>query len=160
MAHHFHCNDPNYCLYENSFGLDATSDSPKHREKIKVCMWQDTGDQDAQMPEHIKSLPEGEMKKGLLESLLKTMASEHKQKDPRVSFSTGTKPLFLDASFERNTKYFIKHNKETKVQHPSLNDLDKEVFYLKKEVAKIRLKINKYEETSEDSYKVDSWAHQ
>ena len=44
MAHHCHCNDPNYCLCENSSGSDSTSDSPKHREKIKVCMWPDTGD--------------------------------------------------------------------------------------------------------------------
>jgi hypothetical protein len=31
-------------------------------------MWQDTGDQDAQMLAQIKALPEGEMKKALLES--------------------------------------------------------------------------------------------
>jgi hypothetical protein len=49
MAHHCHCNDPNYCLSENSFGSDSTSNSPKHIEKIKVWMWKDTGDQDSQM---------------------------------------------------------------------------------------------------------------
>jgi hypothetical protein len=130
MAHHCHCNDPNYCLCENYSGSDSISYSPKQREKIKVCMWQYTGDHDAQMLAQIKSLLEGEMKKGLLESFLNTMAFEHKPKDPRVSSSTGINPLFLDSLFGRNTKSFINHNKETK--HPSLNDLAKEVFYLKK----------------------------
>jgi hypothetical protein len=96
------------------------------------------------------------MKKCLLESFLKTICSKQKQKDPRVYSSIGTKPLFLDASFERNTKSFIKHNKKTKLQHPSLTDIAKEVFYLKKEVVEIQINLNQYEETSEDSYKIYS----
>jgi hypothetical protein len=35
--------------------------------------------------------------------------------------------------------------------------LAKEVFYLKKEVVELELKMKQYEEVSEDSYKVDSW---
>jgi hypothetical protein len=46
------------------------------------------------------------------------------------------------------------------LQHPSLIDLEKEVFYLKKEVVELKLKMKQYEEVSEDSYKFDSWARQ
>jgi hypothetical protein len=38
-------------------------------------MYHSTGDQDAQMLAQIKSLPEGDMKKSLLESFLKTMTA-------------------------------------------------------------------------------------
>ena len=96
------------------------------------------------------------MKKALLESFLKIMALEQKQKNPGTSSSAGMKSLFLDASFERNTKSFIRHNKETKLQHPSLTNLSKEVLYLKDEVGELRLRLDQYEETTEDSYKVDS----
>ena len=123
-------------------------------------MYHSTRDQDAQMLSQIKALPEGDMKKSLLESFLKTMTAGQKQSNPESSHKAGIKPLFLEASFEINTRSFIKHNKETKLQHPSLMDLAKEVFYLKKEVVELKLKMKQYEEVSEDSYKVDSWARQ
>lgn len=68
--------------------------------------------------------------------------------------------MFLEASFERNTKSFIKHNKESKLQHPSLTDLAKEVFSLKKEVAELKAEMQKYGKESDDSYKIDAWARQ
>jgi hypothetical protein len=89
----------------------------------------------------IKYMPEGDMKKYLLESFLKTMIAGQKKSNPKSSHKEGIRPLFLEASFEINTKYFIKNNKETKLQHPSLTDLSKEVFYLKKEVVELKIKM-------------------
>jgi hypothetical protein len=78
-------------------------------------MYHSTRDQDDQMLAQIKAFPEGDMKKSLLESFLKTMIAGQKQSNPESSHKEGIKPLFLEASFERNTRSFIKHNKETKL---------------------------------------------
>jgi hypothetical protein len=47
----------------------------------------------------IKSLPEGDMKKYLLESFLKTMTVGRKQSNLESSHKEGIKLLFLEASF-------------------------------------------------------------
>lgn len=57
----------------------------------------------------IKALPKGDMKTTLLDSFLKTMAKSCKS--PEVPAIQARKPNFVDASFERNTKSFIRHNR-------------------------------------------------
>jgi hypothetical protein len=156
-----HCDNPNFCYCESSSESESESDdNAQIREKLKVCMYNSIGDQDAQMLAQIKALPEGDMKSSLFETFLKTMKTGQGLKDPEIPSREENKPLFLEASFERNTKSFIKHNKEEKVQHTSITDLSKEITFLKKEVAELKSKLRKFEEESEDSYKVDSWARQ
>jgi len=119
-------------------------------------MYSSTGDQEAQLLAQIKALPEGEIKNSLLETFLKSLNTEQRLKNPESLKKEISKPLFLEASFERNTKTFIKHNKEAKIQHTSVADFAKEIVFLKKEVVGLKNKLEKIEEESEESYKVDS----
>jgi hypothetical protein len=48
--------------------------------------------------------------------------------------------LFIDASFDKNTKTYIKFNREPRLQNTSVTDLAKEVFSLKKEVCELKEK--------------------
>jgi hypothetical protein len=68
--------------------------------------------------------------------------------------------LFLDASFDKNTKTYIKFNREPKMQNISVTDLAKEVLFLRKEVSELKEKIRNLEGDSEFSFKIDSWARQ
>jgi hypothetical protein len=84
-------------------------------------MAQSNSNADAWMFSQIKALPEREMKVALLDSFLKTMMKEHTPK----SSESGKKPLFVDASFEKNTKSFIKQNKKEKLHPLTMNDISK-----------------------------------
>ena len=112
------------------------------------------------MLSQIKALPGGDMKSSLFETFLKTMKTGQGLKDPEIPSRAENKPLFLEASFERNTRSFIKHNKEAKLQHTSIVDLSKEITFSKKEVVELKAKLREFGKESEDSYKVDSWARQ
>jgi len=68
--------------------------------------------------------------------------------------------LFLDVSFDKNTKTFIKYNKEAKLQNTSVTDLAKEMILLRKEVIELKEKLRKLEEESEYNFKINSWARQ
>jgi len=118
-------------------------------------MFHNTGDQEAQMLAQIKSLPEGDMKNSLLDSFLKAVRTTQRA---RSIESSKREPLFIDASFDKNTKTFIKFNKEAKLQNTSVTDLAKEVIFIKKEVTELKGKIKKMEEEAEYSFKIDSWA--
>jgi hypothetical protein len=69
------CNNPNFCSCEDSSESDFVSSPRRHRENIKIFMYHTTRYQDAQMLAQIKAFPEGDMKKYLLESFLKTMTA-------------------------------------------------------------------------------------
>jgi hypothetical protein len=51
-------------------------------------MFQNTGDQEAQMLAQIKSLPEGDMKNSLLETFIKTVKAEQKNKHSEITKKT------------------------------------------------------------------------
>lgn len=76
--------------------------------------------------------------------------------------SNGKKPLFIDASYENNTKSFIKHTQAKDPQSLSINDIGKEIGLLKNDVAKLKYKVQKLEEQNnkENTYKVDLCARQ
>jgi hypothetical protein len=150
------CENPNFCSCE-----DTTESEPnlQFERKLKVCMFSNTGDQDSQMLAQIKALPEGDMKNSLLETFLNTMKEGQRLKN-HESLNKGSQPLFLEASFERNTKSFIKYNKEANMQHTSIIDLAKDLVLLKKEVVDLKNKLKHFEEESENCYKIDSWARQ
>jgi hypothetical protein len=104
-------------------------------------MFQNTGDQEAQMIAQIKGLPEGDMKNSLLEAFIKTVKAEQKGKGYELP---KRQPLFLDASFDKNTKTYIKFNREPKLQNISVTDLAKEVSSLRKEVDEIKESLAKF----------------
>lgn len=58
-------------------------------------MFQNTGDQEAQMIAQIKELPKGDMKNASLETFIKTVKTEQKGKSYELP---KRQPLFLDAS--------------------------------------------------------------
>jgi len=94
-------------------------------------MFSNTRDQEAQMLAQIKALPEGDMKNLLLETFLKTVKIEQRSKNVE---SSRREPLFLEYSFDKNTKTFIKYNKEAKLQNTSVTNLAKEMLILRRRV--------------------------
>jgi hypothetical protein len=83
------------------------------------------------------------MKNSLLETFVKTIKVEQRSKTIE---SSKREPLFVDASYDRNTKTFIKYNREAKLQNTSMTDLAKEVLLLKREMSGLKEKIRKMEE--------------
>jgi hypothetical protein len=69
-------------------------------------------------------------------------------------------PLFLDASFDKNTKTYIKFNREPKLQNISITYLAREISSLKIEIASIRRDLNILQQEVETGYPIDSWARQ
>lgn len=120
-------------------------------------MFNNTGNQEAQMLSQIKALPEGDMKTSLLETFVKTVKARQRTKTIE---SSKREPLFINASYDRNTKTFIKYNEEAKLQNTSVTDLAKEMLLLKKEVTELKEKIKRMETEAEFSFKIDSWARQ
>ena len=94
---------------------------------LKVSMGHKNTCEDAQILSQIQALPEGEMKASLLDSFLKTMvkATQNSSQEKNEENSSGKKHVFVDASFEKNMKSFIKHNRNEKLQPLTLNDLGK-----------------------------------
>jgi hypothetical protein len=151
------CNNPLYCTCSATSDSSDSDSEPRKEEKLKVCMFQNTGDQEAQMISQIKGLPEGNMKKSLLEAFIKTIKTKQKEKGYELP---KRQPLFLDASFEKNTKTYIKFNREPKLQNISVTDLANELTSLRKEVYEIKESITRIQGEIELSYPVDAWAKQ
>ena len=107
--------------------------------KLKVCMASSNTREDAQMLAEIQALPKGDMKSSLLDSFLKTMMKTTQKSHDETS--SGKKHVFVDASFEKNAKSFIKHNRNEKLQPLTLNDLGKELNNLKREVSNLKHKV-------------------
>jgi predicted RNase H-like nuclease (RuvC/YqgF family) len=97
------------------------------------------------------------MKKSLLDTFVKTVKSEQRNKFVEPS---KREPLFIDASFDKNTKTFIKFNREAKLQNTSSNRLGQRSTQMKKEISELKEKIRRMEEEAEYSFKIDSWARQ
>lgn len=111
------------CIYESSEDSESDEDTKEEKElennmpKLKVCMAHSNTGEDAQMLGQIQAFPEGEMKATLLDSFLKTMmkTSQGYSQENHEESSLVNKPIFVDASFERNTKSFIQHNRNEKL---------------------------------------------
>jgi hypothetical protein len=120
-------------------------------------MYKNTRDHEAQMLAQIKSLPDGEIRSSLLEAYIKAVKTEQKGKGSDMS---KRQPLFLDASFDKNTKTYIKFNREPKLQNISITYLAREISSLKIEIASIRRDLNILQQEVETGYPIDSWARQ
>ena len=71
--------------------------------KLKVFMASSNTREDSQMLAQIQELPEGEMKASLLDSFMKTMVKTTQKYHDETS--SGKKPVFVDASFEKIPKH-------------------------------------------------------
>jgi len=151
------CRNPNFFSCKSNTDSSDFESEPEIKRKLKACIFHNTGDQEAQMLAQIKALLEGEMKNSLLDTFVKTVKTDQRNKTVE---SSKREPLFIDAYYDRNTKTFIKFNREEKLQNTSVNDLAKEVLLLKKEVFELKGKIKRMEEEAEYSFKIDSWARQ
>lgn len=86
----------------------------------------------------IKMHVEGEMKEKLLETFLQI-----RQKDfgntlkGNISIS-----LFVDSSYEENTKYFQRNQKHTKPRSLTLGEVSHEIHHLKKEIIELKTKVS------------------
>jgi len=114
------CSNPNQCSCssteesETDESIEETEEElDRKMPKLKVCMASRNIGEDAQMLAQIQALPEGEMKASLLDSFLKTMMKTTQKSHDEMS--SGKKPVFVDASFEKNTKSFIKHNRNERL---------------------------------------------
>jgi hypothetical protein len=101
------------------------------KQKLKVCMHAFKQNQESMMLAHIKGLPEGPLKKSLLETYIRTIqkGSTPEERKP---------PLFLDTSFDKNVKTYMKFNREPKPQDLSIIDLHKQVQVLRQEVLELK----------------------
>lgn len=147
------CSCPNslQCACTDSDSSSSVSSSPSV-QKLKLCMHNLAGDSEAEMLAQIKGMPEGEMKKALLDAYVKIVkGKEVSQRKP---------PLFLEASYERNTKSYMKFNREQKPQALTLTDLAANLSEIKKEVQSLKSQVNKLQDEIDHSYPVDHWARQ
>lgn len=142
MNQYCSCINPNFCSCESDTDSSDSESEPEKLQKVKVCMFKNTGDHEAQMLSQFKSLLEGDMKNSLLETFIKTVKTKQKNKHSELP---KRRPLFIDASFDRNTKTYIKFNREPKLQNTSLTNLAKEVFSLKKEVCDLKENVKRIE---------------
>ena len=121
------CSNPNHCSCssieesETDESIEETKEElDRKMPKLKVCMASSNTGEDAQMLAQIQALPEGEMKASLLDSFLKTMMKTTQKSHDETS--SRKNPVFVDASFEKNTKSFIKHNRNERLQPLTLNE--------------------------------------
>jgi len=152
------CENPYQCECTDPESFSSTTNSSLPTiEKLKVCMHNYTGDSEAQMLAQIKSLPDGDMKTALLEAYVKAVKTEQKGKSSKI---VKRQPLFLDASFEKNTKTYIKFNREPRLQDISVSDLAKEASKLKTKIGALRQNLDKLQLEVENGYPIDFWARQ
>jgi hypothetical protein len=124
-------------------------------EKLKVCMHKWKPDSEAQMLAHIKNLPDGPLKDSLLNTFVKATKG-----DTQGQTSIQRPALFLDTSYDKNIKTYMKFNREPKLQELSLVDLAKDVSGLKQEVYQLRRDLQILQQDVNHSYPVDHWARQ
>jgi len=109
---------------------------------------------------HIQELPEGELKENLLSSFLRTMLKTTQPQGNTVQ--TGRQPIFIDASYERNTRSFMQKIRNERLQPLTIGDVSREINVLKSNVAELKDKVQRIENgtTEISSYKTDAWERQ
>jgi len=83
----------------------------------------------------IRAMEDGEMKSRLTEAFMDQLKSSS-------SRNSGKKPLFVDASFERNTRSFQRHQeKPDKVRSLTLGEVSREIHNIKSEISTLKSQI-------------------
>ncbi len=93
--------------------------------------WKTMDDAETKLLAQIKTLGEGEMKEKLLETFLSTM-HKNQGSSSKTASKTEPKALFIDASFERNTRSFQRSQQNSKTRALTLGEVNQEIHHLKK----------------------------
>jgi len=154
------CSDPEECachvFYDNDSEFYTSSSEEEEKvkpPKEKVLMASTEEEAELKILSHIRAMEEGDMKNRLIEAFtnqLKTKASKE----------SGKKSLFIDASYERNTKSFqMHHQKPGKVRSLMLGEVSGEIHHLKTEISAIKAQIAETQKGKQikEEKEEDSW---
>ena len=79
----------------------------------------------------------------MLSSFLRTMLKTPQPQGNTVQ--TGKKPVFIDASYERNTRSFMRQNRNERLQPLTIGDVSRDINVLKSVVAELKDKVQRIE---------------
>lgn len=84
------------------------------------------------------------MKEKLLETFLSIM---HKNQGSSSNAASKIEPktLFINASFERNTRYFQRSQHKSKTRSLTLGQVSQEIHHLKKEIVSLKAQVSELE---------------
>ena len=119
------CIESEDCNCNNSesksiLNLEEESELRSNKEKEKLCMAHNIEDDDSKVLSSIKMLVEGEMKEKMLDAFLQTM---HKEQGRSCSKKNQAKTLFVDGSYEKNTRSFQRNKEHTKPRSLTLGEV-------------------------------------
>ena len=84
------------------------------------------------------------MKENLLETFLNTM-HKNQERSSKTASKTESKALFVDASFEKNTRAFQRSQQQSKARSLTLGEIIQEIHNLKKEISSLNTKVSEIE---------------
>jgi len=115
----------------------SSSEEEQRRKPPKEKVLMASAEEEAEMKilAQIRTMEEGDMKNHLIEAFTDQLKS-------RASKESGKKPLFVEASYERNTRSFqMHHQKPGKVRSLTLGEVSGEIHQLKSEISAIKTQI-------------------
>lgn len=157
------CSDSDECVcqvfYDNDSQVSDSSGEEEERPKPpkeKVLMASTEEEAEMKILAQTRNMEEGAMKDRLIEAFTEQLKS-------KASKESGKKPLFVDASYERNTKSFqMHHQKPGKLRSLTLGEVSGEIHQLKSEISAIKAQIaelkkgKEIKEEEEESWNIGS----
>ena len=131
------CSDSDDCNCSCSTDSNCSSDTSEEQnhQKEKILMAQIADEEELKILSQIQAMEEGEMKNRLTEPFMEQLST-------RASKNSGNKSLFIDASFERNTKSFQRHQeKHDRVRSLTLGEVSCEIHIIKSEISAMKSQI-------------------
>jgi len=129
------CECPHYSDSDSDFysesSIEETHLVPR-KEKVLMAYIEE---EEFKILSQIRAMEEGDMKEILIAAFMDQLRVSGSSKN------TVKKPLFVDASFERNTKLFQKHQPHDKVRSLTLGEVSREIHHLKSEIYGLKSRI-------------------
>lgn len=153
------CLDPEeytcHVFYEEDFAYSTSSSEEEEVKppKEKVLMASTEEEAELKILSQIRIMEEGDMKNRLIEAFTDQLKA-------KASKESGKKPLFVNASYERNTKSFqMHHQKPGKVRSLTLGEVSVEIYHLKAEISAIKTQIAEIQKGKhiQEEKEEDSW---
>lgn len=91
----------------------------------------------------IRAMEEGELKSRLLETFMQYSSTSS---NTRVS----KKPIFVDASYEKNTKSYLRQQQANKVRPLTLGEVSKEIHNMKTEISALKSQVSRLEKEKQE----------
>lgn len=91
----------------------------------------------------IRAMEEGELKSRLLETFMQNSSTSS---NTRVS----KKPIFVDASYEKNTKSYLWQQQANKVRPLTLGEVSKEIHNMKTEISALKSQVSTLEKEKQE----------